>query len=214
MNSSELSPREQRLIDRKQRSIDALSIQFSHNAMPMEEYERLVEYIHKAESDRELVIIERIVAESALYAGEPLQAASPANTGITDSSRPDLSFFASREISGESLVGKQRSFLSVFGTTTITIGEGQLPPGKTIIKAVSVFGNIVISVPQGIAVTMDVAAILGNATVQRGVETTTLPGGPELVIIGGAYLGNITVEVRKPKISEILSKKIIEFLRK
>lgn len=215
-----LSPKQQRLSERKNKAVEALSAQFSQNGMQLEEFERLAEYIHKAESERELSIIEKIVDESADYAGldksggisaadrnfagkPPAQAQAlrpdAGLHGLFGGSWTDVAFFASREISGDLLVGKPRSFLSFFGNTVITIGEGQLPPGKTVVNASAFLGNTVISVPPDVSITLDVNAILGNAAIEHGERTVKTPSSPELIVTGGACLGNIAVQVRKPK---------------
>ena len=232
-----LSPKEQRLSERKNKAIEALSAQFSRNGMQLEEFERLAEYIHKAESERELAIIEKIVDESADYAGldknggisaaprrgaassgVPGQGADAAFAGssvlpvagtqppqrpaglhgLFGGSWTDVAFFASREISGDALAAKPRSFLSFFGSTAVTIGEGQLPPGKTVVNASAFLGNTVISVPPNVSITLDVNAILGTAAIEHGERTVKTPSSPELVVTGGVCLGNIAVQVRKP----------------
>ncbi|MDR0410756.1 MAG: cell wall-active antibiotics response protein [Treponema sp.] len=215
MSAEQLSPREMKLIARKNKAVDRLSVQFSKNAMSLEEYERLIDYIQKAESERELTIIEKIVGESAAYSGmendksygrktpqrhEHSPSYSPLN-GILGSEWSDITFMSSREISGASLVGKRRSFLSFLGNTSIIIEEGQLPQGKTVVNAVSFLGNIVITVPSSVKVTMEANAILGNTTIDRGTGITEAlhANVPELVVTGGAFMGNLAVEIRKPR---------------
>jgi hypothetical protein len=87
------------------------------------------------------------------------------------------------------------------GNTEIQIEEGQLPKGKTFVNAVSLLGNTIIRVPPSIRVTLEAKAILGNATIERGtgIQEQYPSGCPELVITGGALLGNLVVEVRKPR---------------
>jgi hypothetical protein len=252
-----LSPREQRLSERKNKAVEALSAQFSRNGMELGEFERLAEYIHKAESERELAIIEKIVDESADYAGLDRNGASvnrdaagkneaasgglgqgadaafagggavggglsgaqspwqPAGLhGLFGGSWTDVAFFASREISGDLLAAKRRSFLSFFGSTVITIGEGQLPPGKTVVNASAFFGNTVISVPPNVSITLDVNAILGNAAIEHGERTVKTPSSPELIVTGGACLGNIVVQVQKPKTGRAIGNAILDILQK
>jgi hypothetical protein len=57
--------------ERKEKAIDSLSSSFAKNKLPLEEYERLVEYINKIESERELVVVEKMVAEYGAGSGEP-----------------------------------------------------------------------------------------------------------------------------------------------
>ncbi|MDR0784330.1 MAG: hypothetical protein LBE74_00395 [Treponema sp.] len=215
MSGEQLTPREMKLAMRKNKAVDRLSVQFSKNAMSLEEYERLVDYIQKAESERELTIIEKIVDESAAYSSmksdksrvyeEPQRREHPSTynpfAGILGSEWSDITFMSSREISGASLVGKRRSILSFLGNTSITIEEGQLPQGRTIVNAVSFLGNTVIAAPPSVKVTMEANAVLGNAVIDRGtgITETLRPGAPELVVMGGAFMGNLVVEIRKPR---------------
>ncbi|MDR2486319.1 MAG: cell wall-active antibiotics response protein [Treponema sp.] len=190
-----LSIRESRLEARKNQAIEALSVQFSRNAMPVEEYERLVDYINRLESEREMAVVEKIVEETALYAGDiPGKAAAPAVSHPDGdiSKRRKLTLLASRETSGEVLC-RERKFLSLLGNHTITIQSGDLPPGQTRVNIVSFLGLTTIIVPPEVKVIIEATPILGGVFVWPGVASQKKPGSPELVITGGAYLGNITV---------------------
>jgi hypothetical protein len=48
--------------DRKEKITEELSRQYSLNKISMEEYERLIEYSHKIETEKELMILEKIVS--------------------------------------------------------------------------------------------------------------------------------------------------------
>ena len=48
--------------ERKGKTIENLSASYAKNRLPLEEYERLVEYINKIESERELVVVEKFVS--------------------------------------------------------------------------------------------------------------------------------------------------------
>ncbi|MDR1948217.1 MAG: cell wall-active antibiotics response protein [Spirochaetaceae bacterium] len=198
----ELSLREEKREERRNRAIEALSVQFSHDALPLAEYERLLDYINKAESDRELSIVEKIVDETARYAGEdPEPYREPASTPNGGQGPVHFSFalLASRETRGDKLSSGVSSFISILGSNAIEIREGDLPPGQTEMDAVSVLGETRITVPPGVAVTMKAFPIAGETTIGRGVETRRAPGGAELVITGIALLGNISVRLRKEK---------------
>jgi hypothetical protein len=222
LSTEQLSPREMKLVERKNKAVNRLAVQFSKNAMSLEEYERLIDYIQKAESERELTIIEKIVGESALCSGVENETIPPKHDnsydnetsrhreystardkvpGIFGAEWSDITFMSSREISGASLVGRHRSFLSFLGNTSVTIEEGQLPPGRTIVNVVSFLGNTVITAPPSVKVTMEATAVLGNAVINRGTEIMENfhRGAPELVVTGGAFLGNLVVEIRKAR---------------
>ena len=196
----ELSPRETRLEARKTQAVEALSVQFSHNNLPMAEYERLVEYINKMESEREMAIVERIVDESALYAGDessPRRDAAP--SGEWDRTKFYFYLLSSRKISGETLRRGHCSFVNILGSTTIDILEGDLPRGRTEMDALNLLGEINIIVPPGLAVVIKAIPIAGTVSMGRGVETRPDAGGRELVVTGAALLGTVNVKLRKEK---------------
>jgi predicted membrane protein len=89
--------------------------------------------------------------------------------------------------------------VTILGDTRIDINEDELPPGQTILDTVTILGETVITVPEGVAVTINAICIAGNADIGRGVETQRRPGGAELVITGAALLGSITVKLKKVK---------------
>jgi hypothetical protein len=52
------------LEDKKEEITEELSKQYSLNKISLEEYERLIEYAHKIETEKELIILEKIVNEN------------------------------------------------------------------------------------------------------------------------------------------------------
>jgi hypothetical protein len=66
--------------ERKEKAIENLSDSFAKNKLPLEEYERLVEYIQKIESERELIVVEKMVAE---YGGSELPKKALTKTKMT-----------------------------------------------------------------------------------------------------------------------------------
>jgi hypothetical protein len=190
---------------RKTRAIDTLSSQFSQNCLSLEEYEHLVEYINRAESSRELTIIEKMINETAIPSSFPGDNADYAPRGRRDNGlshtisigNGTFTFLANRETTGES-IRNQQSFFTFLGNHTISISEGDLPAGTTTIDIVTFMGNTVIIVDPEITVKSQAFPFMGNVTIERGVERRTIPGRSQLVITGGAFFGNITIRTRRP----------------
>jgi hypothetical protein len=190
--------REIRLEERKNKVIEELSVQFSQNELPMEEYERLVEYINKAETERELAIIEKISRENSLYAGNTNnhQEEKSFRTRESRESKDDKSsvaLLASRHLSGDFFNGKSHSLYSILGEQIIEIEDGDLPNGRTEITVVSLLGDTKISVPPNVRVKINAVPILGDAKVARN-EAGFSEYGPELIINGIAILSSIKVK--------------------
>jgi hypothetical protein len=193
--------------ERKGRAVETLSASYAKNKLPLEEYERLVEYIHKIESERELVIIEKIAAE---YNG--LATASEHNvddepTSYDDEDVPDYShnlyhhlnnnmaLFSARTISGP--VKNRAQYLSIFGSQQIKIQKADLRKGRTFLDVVSLSGDNTILVEDGIQVINKAIPIFGNSDVSRKVNNQVQNGNRELIINGTAMFGNISIKLLK-----------------
>jgi hypothetical protein len=204
--------RELRLEERKSNVIEALSVQFSQNELPMEEYERLVEYINKAETDRELAIIEKISRENSIYAGktqEPQYERSSESyqNSPSDDDKTSVALLSTRRVSGDFFTGKNHSLISILGEQTIEIEEGDLPNGRTEISVVSLLGDTKINVPPNVKVKINALPILGDVNTARN-DTSFSGYGPELVINGVAILSSIKVKYvdkNKPSIRKWFS---------
>ncbi|MDR2576382.1 MAG: hypothetical protein LBC52_08080 [Treponema sp.] len=184
--------------ERKEKAIENLSDNFAKNKLPLEEYERLVEYIQKIESERELIVVEKMVAE---YGGSELPKKSTYEDDEVDDYHSmdhqgsSLTILSSRTISGPVESGMQ--FVSILGSEHIKIRKADLSRRKTVLNVVSILGECVISVESGIRVSNRAVPILGGAWTDRKVERDAEDGELELVISGAALLGNITVKLLK-----------------
>jgi len=176
--------------ERKDKAIENLSDSFAKNKLPLEEYERLVEYIQKIESERELIVVEKMVAE---YGGNELpdedgevyNYPGHANQGSS------LTVLSSRTITGPVESGMQ--FVSILGSEHIKIRKADLSRRKTVLNVVSILGESVIAVESGIRVSNRAVPVLGGAWTDQKVNKNAGDGELELVISGAALLGNITV---------------------
>lgn len=186
--------------ERKGKAIEDLSDSYAKNRMPLEEYERLVEYIHKIESERELVVVERIVAEHG-SGSEPPEESSydddeiDSHANYEGGQNNNLVLLSSRTFSGPIKSGAQ--YVSLLGNGNIKIRRADLEKRKTVLNVVSILGENVIYVESGIKVSLNAVPILGNCSINQKVNEQTRSGEPELVISGAALLGDITVKLLK-----------------
>jgi len=188
--------------ERKEKAIENLSTSFAKNRLPLEEYERLVEYINKIESERELVVVEKIVSEYS--SGDPTAKSSaydddddyrPSSSITHKPLSSNLTLLSSRSVNGPYKSGAQ--FLSLLGTQNIKVHMADLSKRRTSLNVVSILGDSVISVESGIRVVNNALPILGNSDVSQKVDRQARNDGPELVINGAALLGNISVKLLK-----------------
>ena len=189
--------------ERKEKAIENLSTSYAKNRLPLEEYERLVEYINKIESERELMVVEKIVTE---YSGketsekpvyddaddEPAYYSSNFQNPITNS---NLTILSSRTLSGPVRSGSQ--FVSILGSCHVKIRKSDLSKKQTALDIVTILGDCVVSVESVIKVSNRAIPILGGAWTDQKVDKEAENGEPELIISGAALLGNITVKLLK-----------------
>ena len=184
--------------ERKEKAIETLSENFAKNKLPLEEYERLVEYIHKIESERELVVVEKIVAE---FGGTDVpeetddESDYPHNKRHQNSSNGNLCILSIRSFSGPLSHGSQ--FLSLLGSSVIKVRKADLEKRRTKINVVVILGSCDIIVEGGIRITNRAIPVLGNAGISQKLIKQAKDGDMELVISGTALLGDISVKLLK-----------------
>ena len=187
--------------ERKQKSVETLSVSYAKNRLPLEEYERLVEYINKIESERELMVVEKIVAEYSVQE-QPASGKTkpPSYYDEEDANYPERNYNNSKEnitvLSNRTFQGPVKSgsqYISILGTEKLIIRKSDLQSHQTVLNLFSILGESIIYVEPGIEVINRVVPILGNSEIKFKGNT----GDRELIISGAAILGNITVKQLK-----------------
>ena len=191
--------------ERKNKAIENLSATYAKNRLPLEEYERLVEYINKIESERELIIVEKMVEE---YGSEESRSPSANNDHDDEAdyspeyiphhdqnSFNNLTVLSTRVFSGTVKSGTRS--VCILGSQRINIRKADLERQQTLLNVVSILGDTSIYIEPGIRVLNRAIPILGDASMNQKVARQERSGDPELVILGKAILGNITVELLK-----------------
>ena len=188
--------------ERKTKAIDSLSDSYAKNRLPLEEYERLVEYISKVESERELVVVEKIVAEHGkdekpVYDDDDDDDEDEPESGYVRSSRStgNVAILSDRTFSGPLKSGTE--VVSILGGASITVRKADLAKRQTTLNVVSILSDIVVYVESGIRVRNKAIPVLSSSSVNRKVNTQAQQDEPELVIKGIALLGSVNVKLMK-----------------
>ena len=174
------------LDEEKEKLFDKLSEQYSKNIINIEEYERIVEYVNKLETNSELIIIEKIIDEN-----------NQKNNDVTiphnKNYEKHLAVFSWKSTNLKSYNGNGGKYLSLFGTNRIIIDN--LPKGKTVINVDSIFGLTEIVLPKNIKILNNIVPVFSGIFIPD--ETNEIDGETsELYITGKAVFGNITI-IRK-----------------
>jgi len=177
--------------EEKDKLTKSLSEQFSRNVITIEEYERLLDYINKIETTREIYVLEKIIQENDFANKNELAAIQHNTMMIPASKATHLSMFSWRTSDLQSVNGNGGSYTSFFGANRIMVDS--LPPGRTVLHVNSIFGLTEIVVSKNIKITNRASPVFSGIFVSEEINRE---GGdlPELYITGKAVFGNITVQ--------------------
>jgi hypothetical protein len=175
---------------------------YAQNTIRVAEYERILEYINKIETEKEAVIIEKIIHEHGSRDVPAVQSAPetavphPGEHNLTPirQDKPRLAVFSWRSSAIEPVDGDGGAFTSLFGANRIIVDK--LPAGRTTLHIHSVFGLTEIVVSKGIRITNRALPFFGGIFMPLSpAEPDNEQGAdmPELCISGTAVFGNITI---------------------
>jgi hypothetical protein len=179
--------------EEKNKLTGKLSQQYSHNKISLEEYERLIEYIHKIETGKEMIIIGKIIEENnAINITENNVKKISKNGKRTGNNYTILS---SQKTSG-AIINETENFISILGDNHIIINENDLKDNETTINIYTILGETVIHIAENISVINKTTPILGGIWVDERINNGR-GDGKIIIINGNAILGNITIKVNK-----------------
>ncbi|MDR2448292.1 MAG: hypothetical protein LBD58_13550 [Treponema sp.] len=199
--------------EEKDKLTKKLSEQYSQNIINMDEYERLLDYINKIETGKEISVIEKIINENNVEYGVLTKTESNAITASKEGGKY-VTMFSWRTSNVKSVNGNGGEYICFFGTNRIIADN--LPKGRTIINVSSVFGLTEIIVSKNIKIINKTTPIFSGifAHGEMNKEDEDLP---ELYIAGQSVFGNITIrmieEVEKEnEFGEKLKEKILNII--
>lgn len=167
-----------------------LSEQYSQNIIGVEEYERVLEYLNKIETEKEIGVIRKIIRENDV---KDIETTAP------ETPEKHLSVFSWRSSNVKSLNGNGGKYTAVFGTSQIIADN--LPKGRTVINVGSIFGLTEIIVSKNVKIVNKTVPVFSGIFAPNEADHE---GGelPELYITGTAVFGNITIKRAEEKAQE------------
>jgi len=175
------------LDERKDKITEKLSSEYSLNHISLEEYERLIEYSHKIETEQEFRILEKIIEES-----KSADTANYARTAPSNIKKEYLTILSSRQTSGPITSG---NFVNILGSHQIILKEEDLINRETVFNVTVVLGSIEISIPDNVEVISNAAPLLANVSINENARTGEAV--KKLIINGTVILGTIDVKRKK-----------------
>jgi len=198
------------LENEKTRLTEKSSELYSASVINLEEYERLVDYINRIETKKEISVINSMIQS---YSANSVGVSSAASSASAWSSPADSSpapayqeaisrqygidertaVFSWRTTNLRPVNGWGGRFVSVFGTNRIIADN--LPPGRTSLQIQSVFGLTEIIVSDKVKIVNDTQPVFSGVFGPDELNSED-PDAPELVITGQVVFGNLTI-IRK-----------------
>jgi hypothetical protein len=178
--------------DKKGEITEELSRQYALNKISLEEYERLIEYANKIETEKELMILEKIAHESnttTAYKNTGKEKVN--NAGV----RNDYTILSSRKTSGSMLNEINGKIITLLGDTHIIINDGDLIDDETFVEVLVALGEIVLHIPKNITVINKAVPVLGG--IFGDEENRNNNQDKKLIITGKIILGNMTIKQKK-----------------
>lgn len=206
------------LNEEKDKLAEKLAEQFSQNIIDMEEYERILEYINKIETKKEVNIIEKIMKENNIE-GKRLTADKNNDIITPEENEKHLTVFSETSSYIKSLNGNGGEHSCYFGENKIIVEN--LPKGRTLLNVKSVFGETKIIIAENIKIINRIIPVfseIAEPAVKTDGDDDDLP---ELYITGKAIFGEVKIkrmdEYNKQdwkKIGEKIMKKILDKIDK
>lgn len=123
-----------------------------------------------------------------LPAGAPGGAPAPAAGAIQ-------SVFGDVRRAGRWQVPASSRWGTVFGDVVLDLREASVEAPEVAIEASSVFGDVDLLVPEGVAVEVRSRTFFGD--VRQEVGDTAAPGAPRVLLTGGTFFGDVRVRTRR-----------------
>jgi hypothetical protein len=191
-----------RLISTEQReaAVSLLTTAFTNDAIPVDECERRVSEVYRAENAKALQAITRDLPSGTDQAAGTGQASVPArvdqSTAIAH--RPSqriASVLSSVERRLEGPMPQRLDVRSVMSSIELDLRKADFPPGVTEIHIRAILGNIEIELPDHVRVEDEGHAFLGGFSVRGRTRRRDDDAAPVVRITGRAVFGNVEVEL-------------------
>jgi len=166
-----------------------LSEQYSKNIISLGEYERVLDYLNKIETENEFNIIEKIIHEIDLNKNE-LTIIQNNNNASMEAKNKHFSMFSWRTSNVKFKNGYGGKYISLFGTNRIIVEN--LPEEKAILNVESIFGLTEILVSENIKVIIKAVPVFSGIFVPNEINKEK-DNFPELHITGKAIFGKIVI---------------------
>ncbi|MCZ4515138.1 DUF1707 domain-containing protein [Streptomyces sp. ActVer] len=188
----------------RDRTADILREALAEGRLTAEEHSERVEDVFRAKTVGEL---EPLVADLPVaHPSRPSATFAPAPNRPTPGTVPPVAeenvvaVFSAAVRKGRWRIGRRTHAYAIFGSVEIDLSEAVFEHQQVVIKAIAVFGNVEVRVPENVSLRGNGGGVLGN------FEVDTLDSvdhdAPVVYVDGLAVLGNIEAKPKRGKLIE------------
>ncbi|MGW2523697.1 DUF1707 SHOCT-like domain-containing protein [Streptomyces sp. NPDC001617] len=204
----------------RDRIADILREALAEGRLTADEHAERVEGVLAAKTVGELEVFIRDLPAAHQRRAAPSFAAAPNRPPLgTIPVDPDdnvIAVFSSAMRKGRWRAGRRIHAYAIFGSVEIDLSEALFEYQQVVIKAISVFGNVEVRVPENVSLRGTGGGVLGNFEVAP--LDSPDPDAPVVYVDGWAVLGNVEAKPKRGKlVADILDRvqhKVDKHLRK
>jgi hypothetical protein len=185
------------LRDARERAIAQLSDAFANDLIRMEEFERRLTVVHRANSVTDIAQTVSDMNDPA-----PATALAPAPrspmVAVEHDAQSVVAVFAGVERRGPWTLPRRLEVFAIMGGVVLDFRESVFLPGTTEIRVVAMMGGVQIIVPPSLSVEVSGTAIMGGFGHVERIPPQLDPDRPVLRVHGLAIMGGVAIETRLP----------------
>jgi hypothetical protein len=183
----------------REKTIDVLGQSFARDEIEVEEFEKRVELVHRAETAEQL----RLLLADLPTAAVPVEVtAAIARRTLPADRIPAQSvvvgIMSEGRRSGAWIPAMKNWAVVVMGACELDFRDAQLGPGVTEVWVIAIMGSVEIIVPLDVQVDCSGISIMGGFDHPRTMTSTTDPEAPVIRVTGVCIMGAANVAVRYP----------------
>ncbi|MFG2572568.1 DUF1707 domain-containing protein [Streptomyces sp. NPDC048481] len=191
----------------RDRIADMLRDALAEGRLTADEHAERVEGVLAAKTVGELEAFVRDLPAAHARRAAPASAPSRPTAGAIPADPDDnvVAIFSSAVRRGRWRAGRRIHAYAVFGSVEIDLTEALFEYQQVVIKAISVFGNVEVRVPENVSLRGTGGAVLGNFEVDA--LDSPEPDAPAVYVDGWAVLGNVEGRPKRGKlVADILDR--------
>jgi len=193
----------------RDRIADILREALAEGRLTADEHAERVEGVLAAKTVAELEVFIRDLPAAHRHRAAPAFAAAPNRPTLgaipADPDDNVVAIFSSAVRKGRWRAGRRIHAFAIFGTVEIDLSEALFEYQQVVVKALSVFGNVEIRVPENVSLRGTGGGVLGNFEVAP--LDSADPEAPVVYVDGWAVLGNVEARPKRGKlVADILDR--------